>query len=195
MEERLSKDLIKYFFQAPSANGLLVFEDNEYLGVVLKKDIEFGITTKNFKLFENINFIRISEIEDIIFKENNKKSAKVPVVDKSGNLLKIITYDEFLSHFYFDDFITGFKPNSVFDDLDHPIFITNFFKRCLYTNKKGFELAEFDIIGKNISNLLKKFEIKKMDKGMLLEKNGKMYTLYISHSETKNFYFLVYDFF
>ncbi len=193
--ENVAKDLIKYFFQAPTANGLLVFEDTEYLGVVLKKDIEFGIKEGNFKLFENINFIKISNVENIIFKEENKKNSRVPVIDKVGTLLKIISYDEFVSHFYFDDFLKNFKVSNVFDYADCPIFVTNFFKKCLYANKRGLEFAGFDIIGKNISLLLKKFKVKKMEKGLLLEKDDNIYNLYITHSEAKNFFYFIYSFF
>ncbi len=43
MDTELIKDLMELFFHAPMANGILVFEDNDYLGVVLKRDIEIGI--------------------------------------------------------------------------------------------------------------------------------------------------------
>ncbi len=195
MELALAKELMKYFFQAPSVNALLVFEDNEYLGIVLKKDIEFGITSGNFKLYENINFIKPSEVTDIIFKENNKKNSRIPVIDKTGGLINIISYEEFLSHFYFDEFIQNFKLSPIFDNLDYPMLITNYFKKCIYANKMAFEIAEFDIIGKSILHLFKKFEIKKLENGLNLEKNGETFNLIISQSRTKNFTYFVYHFF
>ncbi|MGC8771760.1 MAG: PAS domain-containing protein [Brevinematia bacterium] len=186
---------MKYFFQAPSVNGLLVFEDNEYLGVVLKKDIELGIATGVFNLYENINFLKVNEMANIIFKENNKKNSKLPVIDKTGALIKFISYEEFQSHFYFDEFIEGFKIANVFDNIDYPFLITNYFKKCIYANKKAFEIAGFDIVGKSISILLKKFEIKRVENGLILERNGEAYNLMIHHSETRNFTYLVYNFF
>lgn len=194
MEIDLARELMKYFFQAPTANGILVFEDNEYLGIVLKKDIEFGIATGNFNLFENINMVKPVDLIQIISKDNKKRNVKIPVIDKSGKLIRIITYEEFNSQFNFEEFEQTFKIPSVIDYLEYPLIITNCFKKCLYANKNAFELAGFDIPGKKITSLLKKFEIKKFENGLLLEKDNKIYHLVISKSESKNFLYFVYNF-
>jgi hypothetical protein len=194
MELELARELMKYFFYAPHANGILVFEDNEYLGVVLKKDVEYGITSGNFKLFENINILKVNELSTLLFRESSKKNAKVPVIDKAGNLIRIISYEEFISQFYFDEFVKNFKSGAFLDNLDYPLVITNCFKKCLYANKMAFNLAEFDFLGKSINLLLKKFEIKKIDRGLVLENKKDRFTLFISKSENKNFLYYVYNF-
>ena len=194
-ENELIKDLMELFFHAPMANGILVFEDNDYLGVVLKRDIEIGIMDGNFNFFENISFIKLNQLQNSLFKKESLKANKVPVVDKTGKLIRIISFEEFQSQFYFDEFIPHFKEQNVFDNLEHPLVITNHFKKTIYANKSALELMERDIIGKNYSSLLKLFEIQMVEGSMILEKKEEIYQLSISHSLAKNFSYYVYQFF
>ena len=195
MDIELAKELLELFFHAPAVNGILVFEDNDYLGVVLKRDIEIGIMEGNFNLFENINFMKINQIQNSLFKNETIKSTKIPVVDKAGKLIRIISHEEFLCHFYFEDFIEHFKEGNVFDYLDHPLVITNHFKKTIYANKKALEWIEKDFIGKNFTSVLKQFDIRITSGEMFIEKKETYYRLFISHAAAKNFSYYVYQFF
>jgi hypothetical protein len=195
METELAKNLMELFFHAPAVNGILVFEDNDYLGVILKRDIEIGVMEGNFNLFENINFMKLAQLPPVLFKNEGLKNIKIPVVDKTGNLIRIISYEEFLSQFFFDEFINHFKTENVLDHLEHPVVITNHFKKTVYLNKSALELIERDILGKNLSIFLKTFDIKMDGEQMFLKKKDHEYRLVISSSSSKNFSFFVYQFF
>jgi hypothetical protein len=190
----LAKKLMQLFFLAPAAHGALVFEDNDYLGVVLKRDIEIGIMEGCFSLFENINLIKMSQLTQTLFRNNNSKNLLLPVIDKGGTLLRIISYEEFQCHFFFDEYIPHFKIQGVLDDLECPLVITNHFKKAIFANRKALELIERDIEGRNFSDFLKQFNIKNVGYFMIVEKKGLSYNLIISHSENKNFSYYFYLF-
>jgi len=194
MEIELAKDLMKLFFRAPAANGILVFEDNDYLGVILKRDIEIGIAEGNFNLFENINMIRVVQLPQILFKSNTSRNLQVPVIDKAGSFIRIISYEEFMSQFFFEEYLNHFKIQNVFENLEHPLVITNHFKKTLFANKQALELIKSDIEGKNFCEILKQFEIKKVRTFLWVEKGKNSYQLIVSHSESKNFSYYVYLF-
>ncbi len=149
----------------------------------------------NFNFFENISFIKLNQLSNSLFKNDSSKNNKVPVIDKAGKLIRIISYEEFLSQFFFDEFITHFKEQNVFDNLENPLVITNHFKKTVYANKAALELMERDIVGKNFSSILKLFEIQIVEGSMILEKKEEIYHLVISHSQAKNFSYFVYQFF
>lgn len=195
MEVELAKELMQYFFHAPGANGILVYEDNDYLGIVLKRDIEIGIMEGNFNLFENINFVRLNQITGVLFKNENIKNAQIPVIDKTGKLIRIISQEEFQCHFYFDEYIGHFKEQLVLDNLEHPFIMTSHFKKTIYANKAALELFEKDIIGKSFNLILKLYQIKIKDNLMVLEKNENTYNLIISHSCTPQFSCFIYQLF
>ncbi len=194
MEIELARSLMNLFFQAPAAHGILVFEDNDYLGVVLKRDIEIGIMEGSFNLFENINMIKLNQLTQVVFKNQTSKNLQVPVIDKAGSLMRIISFEEFQCQFYFDEYTPHFNIQNVLDELEHPLVITNHFKKTIYANKKAMEMLECDIEGKNFSEILKHFEIKTIGTFMLIENCKHSYNLIISHSETKHFSYFVYLF-
>jgi hypothetical protein len=193
-EIELAKELMELFFHAPAANGILVFEDQDYLGVLFKRDIEIGMSEGNFRLFENINLIKVSQLDEVLFKNGSSRNGKIPVVDKAGQLIRIISQEEFLCHFFFDEYLQHFKTQSVLDHLEHAVIITSYFKKIIYANKKALELIQNDIIGKSFSSVLKLFEIKSADSFMELEKDGRFYRLSISASVSKSFSYFVYQF-
>lgn len=195
MEDQLAKSLLQLFFQAPLVNAILVFEDNDYLGVVFKKDIERGIMTGNFQLFENISFIRTDDLQTVLFSHQVTKSVRIPVIDKVGNLIRIISYDEYMSQLFFEKFIFKFDLESVLDNLDHPLIITNHFKKTLYLNKKALEMIEKDFLGRKIPELMKSFNVEMSGDKIILTKDDKTYHLVINNSSMKNFSFILYQFF
>ncbi len=195
MDDAVAKNLLQLFFQAPLVNALLVFEDNDYLGVVFKRDIERGISTGSFQLFENISFIRSDDLQTVLFSHQVTKSVRIPVIDKVGNLLRIISYDEYMSQLFFEKFIFKFDLEAVLDNLDHPLIITNHFKKVLYLNKRALEMIEKDFLGRKMSELLKNFTVEMVNDKMILTKDEAIYHLVINHSSMKNFSFIIYQFF
>lgn len=195
MDDHLPKRLLQLFFKTPLVNALLVFEDNEYFGVVLKRDVELGMRDNDFKLFENINVIDVYELPTVLFSHNITDNALIPVIDKTGNLIKIISYTEFESQFYFDEFIGGFLIDEVISNLDHPIIITNHFKKILYLNNRAFLMIGKDYLGGKFSDLIKSYDIEIVGDKMIVSKDDKMYHLSINYSATKKFAYHVYQFF
>lgn len=193
-DPEVAKRLMELFFQAPAAHGILVFEDNDYLGVVLKRDIEMGIAEGKFVLSENLNFVNVKELSGLLFRDNGV-GAKIPVIGKDGVLIRIITHDEYVCQFHFDSYLPHFKEQNALDYLEHPLVITNHFKKAIYANQKAMELLETDVAGKNLTPILKSFHMNMVKDSMILEKNGELFRLTISHSLSKSFSYYVYQFF
>jgi transcriptional regulator with PAS, ATPase and Fis domain len=195
-QNHLAQHLLQLFFQAPLVNALLVFEDHDYLGIIFKKDIQIGITEQNFDLELNINFIDAAEVRDIILSpDREKESLKIPVVDKEGHLIKIISFSEFESQFYFNHFLESFSLEHIWDHMDHPLIITNHFNKVLYLNKEAFIMAGKDLLGSRLNKFLNQFEIEIIQDRMTLTRGDKMYHLVISHSHDDTFDYQIYQFF
>ncbi len=195
-QDQLAHRLLQLFFQAPLVNALLVFEDNEYLGVIFKKDIQIGLKENNFDLSLNLNFIQEQEVRDIILSSDKQKDAlKIPVIDKEGHLLKIISFQEFESQFYFNHFLEEFSLEHVWDSLDHPLILTNHFKKVLYLNKQAFLLARKDLLGTKLSQFLNLFEMEMNMDRMILSRIDQMFHLVISHAHSEYFDYQLYQFF
>lgn len=194
MEEAvLAKHLLQLFFNAPLVKGLLVFEDNDYLGVVFKKDVELGVSSRKFVFDEQVNYIRFDEIQALIFCREPGPEIRIPVVDKSGSLIKIISFDEFESVFYFNRFIENFTPEKILDNLGHPLLITNCFKRILYLNKQALMLVQRDYLGERIALYFKNFSIEMIQDNMFLTQGDKSFRLLIGDSNRDGFDYLVYQ--
>lgn len=195
MEEKLARRLLQLFFQAPLVNALLVFEDSDYLGIVFKKDIERGVTSGDFELFENISTISVDQLPAALFGGRATKSAMIPVIDKAGETIGIISYDEFLSQLMFEKYIFRFDLEPVLDNLDHPVLITNTFKKILYLNKEALTLFQKDMAGKAFGAAIKDFEMEMRGEQMIVSRGDEMFRLFISQSPMKNFSFIFYQFF
>lgn len=195
MDDGLAKQLLTLFFKAPLVNALLVFEENDYLGVVLKRDIERGLKEANFELYRNINLIHRDDLGNVLFRHQVTKSVSIPVIDKAGTFVKFISYDEFVSQLYFEKYIFKFDPESVLDNLDHPMIITNHFKKVLYLNKMALEMLQEDALGGKMASILKEFRIEINGDRMFVTKDDMTYYLIINNSSTKNFSYIIYQFF
>ncbi|OHD53424.1 MAG: hypothetical protein A2Y33_14990 [Spirochaetes bacterium GWF1_51_8] len=194
MEKDIAQKLLGLFFKAPLVHALLVFEDNEFFGVVFKRDIELGMREGNFELYENINTIRVDELSSMLFANQATSTTVIPVIDKVGNLVKIMTYEEYESHFHFDRYIANFSVSPVLDNLDHPVVVTNHFKRILYMNNLAMETAGKDYLGWNVNSLLKQFDIEIAGEKMIVTKDDKVFHLHIHYSLAENFSYHVYQF-
>ena len=193
MNLKETKELMELFFHAPAANGILVFDENDYFGVLFKRDIELGLMEQNFDLESNINFIRVSQLSDVLYK-NDAKNIKIPVIDRLGKLIRIISLDEFHCHFEFNHYLPHFKPSFVLDEMDHAMVVTSHFRKVIYTNKTALELFQEDLLGKPLNSYLKKFEMKILGKTMHLYLKNKSYQLIISHSVSRNFSYNLFQF-
>lgn len=194
METDLGRELIRHFFNAPQVEAMLVFEDNEYFGIVLKKDVEMSLVKRNFELGGNINRVKPSQLPLLLFRGEPGKNTRIPVIDKAGNLIRIISYEEYESHFDADTFLPRFRPSATLEGLSHPLVITNHFRKILYANRKALELSRIDLPGKPFSAMLRLFEIRSLSDRMLLENADKKYHLFISASDHKGFSSYLYQF-
>jgi hypothetical protein len=194
MEIEMAKSLMKLFFHAPASHGIIVFEDNDYLGVILKRDIEIGIMEEKFSLYENINMIKVKDLSQTLFRNNASKNLRVPVIDKAGTLLRIISSEEFQCQFFFEEYLPHFKILGVFEEMEHPMVITNHFKKTIFANRKALELTEMDIEGKMFSVFMSRFEIKTVGDFLIVEKKGVSFNLIVSRSESRNFSYFIYLF-
>jgi len=195
MSLKIAQNLMNLFFLAPTVNAILVFDDTEYLGALLKRDLEIGIKKKSFEFFENINLIRMENLEQFVLNDFSKEETRIPVVDKTGELLRIISYREFLSQFHFGKFLQDFQQREVWDYMDHPIIITNHFKKILYLNRQALNLTKKDLIGQRFSRFLKYFDIKIKDDTPLLQHHAQAYRLQKDLSESKEFFYRIYQLF
>ncbi len=189
-----AQQLLQIFFQAPLVNSLLVYEDNEYLGMVFKKDIQLGIQEGVFDLELNINFIEKNEVANFLIREEkDRENLRIPVIDKQGHLITIMTFREFECQFAFHRFLDDFHMDNIWDNLDHPLLITDHFKKVLYLNKEAFLLARKDLLGTRIQPFLKLFSMEIKEDRMLLTHIDRTYELVISLSQHQDFKYQVYQ--
>jgi hypothetical protein len=194
METDIGRELIRHFFHAPQVEALLVFEDNEYFGIVLKKDIEMSLVKKGFELGGNINRVKPAQLPLLLFRGEPGKTTRIPVIDKTGRLQRIISYEEYESQFDTDAYLPHFKPSSTLEGLAHPVVVTNHFRRILYANRRAMETAGMDLPGKPFSALLRLFEIRSLSRRMLIEKGEAHFELLITSSDFKGFSSFLYQF-
>lgn len=173
---------------------MLVFEDNDYLGVVLKKDIEMSLVKGDFELFQNINCVKPAQVAGMLFRGQPDQNVRIPVIDKAGGLIRIISYEEYLSCFHYSEMIERLDLFMVFDYLEHAVIVTNHFKKILYANKAALRMAGKDLPGLPFSVFLRLFEIRAS--GPLLEasRDGVGFHVLLSRSESAQFSYIVYQF-
>ncbi len=190
-----ARNLMELFFQAPTVSAILVFDDMEYFGAVLKRDVEIGMREGSFNLFENISLIPIESLERYLFASKADPKTKIPTIDKTGKPIRLISHREFLSQFYFENFLQKFELQNVWDYLEHPLLVTNYFKKILYLNREALLLCGKDFIGKSFSRFSKNFDIKIDGENLLFQKNDHFCRLLMSQSESKDFFYRVYQLF
>ena len=191
----LPRKLLSVFFKAPTAQAALVMEDNEYLGLFFKKDAQIGLKDPDFEFSSNINFIDRSHLKDIFFRNENHFQDLIPVIDKEGRFLRTLSFKEYQSQFFFDDFFQEFSRDGIWDNADFPLLITNGFKKILYMNKKAFLIAEKNLLGKKFHSFLKFFEIEIVRDKMILSRENEVFELRIHISQSKHFEYQIYQLF
>lgn len=194
--EGIAHQLLQLFFQAPLSNALLVYEENDYQGLVFKKDVQLGIQEEGFDLAMNINYIEKQDAADLILKtDTEREQIKIPAIDRQGQLLAFLSYQEFICQFSFHHFLDGFHMDRVWDALDHPLIITDYFKKVLYLNKEALLISRKDLLGQKINPFLRQFSMEIKEEKMVLLHIDKIWELVISQAKTRDFHYWIYQFF
>lgn len=198
-EPSLAKNLLEMFFHAPAANAILVFEENRYRGVILKRDVEMGIAEGHFAMDANVNPVRPEELSGLVFRNGGLSPgsgvpAGVPAVDEEGRLIRILSREEFQCQFFFGDFRKEFDTTGVLASLEHPLIVTDVFLKTVYANEKARDLMGGELEGENLGDRLARFHISSVRDSRFLEKDGRLFRMETVRSESDRFAYRVYLF-
>ncbi|SFB80103.1 hypothetical protein SAMN02745150_00858 [Brevinema andersonii] len=188
------QDIYRIFLECPQVNGGLVFDEGTFIGVLFKKDIELLLNEKDNFIIDKIVFIPTSKLEEFLFTDIPKSRTKIPYFSHSGEVLGTIFYQEFVSEFFPEDFITRLSLLDIFQNYEHPLFIVNRFKTLLYNNKAASELFPENIYGKKIGEILNPFDIYFNEKKMFISRGNQTWQLLIARSIDEHFFYNIYQF-
>jgi len=188
------QDIYRIFLECPQVNGGLVFDEGTFIGVLFKKDIELLLNEKDNFIIDKIVFIPISNLEEFLFTDIPKSRTKIPYFSYSGEVLGTIFYQEFVSEFFPEDFITRLSLLDIFQNYEYPLFIVNRFKTLLYNNKAASELFPENIYGKKIGEILNSFDIYFNEKKMFISRSNQTWQLLIARSIDEHFFYNIYQF-
>lgn len=188
------QDIYRIFLECPQVNGGLVFDEGTFIGVLFKKDIELLLNEKDNFIIDKIVFIPISNLEEFLFTDIPKSRTKIPYFSYSGEVLGTIFYQEFVSEFFPEDFITRLSLLDIFQNYEYPLFIVNRFKTLLYNNKAASELFPENIYGKKIGEILNSFDIYFNEKKMFISRGNQTWQLLIARSIDEHFFYNIYQF-
>lgn len=188
------QEIYRIFLECPQVNAGLVFDEGTFVGALFKKDIELLLNEKDNFIIDKIVFIPISKLEEFLFTGIPKSRTKIPYFSHSGEVLGTIFYQEFVSEFFPEDFITRLSLLEIFQHYEHPLFIVNRFKTLLYNNKAASELFLENIYGKKIGEILNSFDIYFNEKKMFIKRNNQIWQLLIAHSIDEHFFYNIYQF-
>ncbi|MGL4389123.1 MAG: hypothetical protein ACRCTJ_07010 [Brevinema sp.] len=187
------QNIYHLFLTYPYLNALLVFDDHEFAGILLKKDIESALKSKDSFLIDKINKVSKEDLEKSIFNENPKLNMKIPFISLTGEIQDLMSYDEFVSEFFPEDFSQRLSLQEVFFCLSHPLVIMNRFKRILYLNKSAEELLSEKARGEKITDVMLGFQINCEGDRILIHRQKEMWKLIISESESKFAFYFIYQ--
>lgn len=179
------QNIYHLFLQFPYLNACLVFDNNNFSGILLKKDLEDSLKMNDNFLVDKIINISKDAVEELLFNETPKLKMQIPFISLMGEVQGLIFYDEFVSEFFTDDFLTRLSLQEVFGNLMHPILIMNRFKRILYLNKKAEEIFSQQALGQKVSDVMLSFDINCGDDNrILISRQHECWQLLISESVT-----------
>jgi len=187
-------ELLNLFYQAPSVQGLLVFQNNEYQGVVFKRDIERIMREEGCDLGSLLQPLSVAQIEEFVFSKEPTPHTLVPAIQMDGTLVRFLTFKELRWYFHPEEFSVGMM-EVLLRSLEHPLVVCTHFKRVVYQNQKAFELFESDLLGKNIYTALRMWLVEEEDGFFVVYSDKGRHRLFISHAETKEFSLFVFQFF
>ncbi|MGL4367390.1 MAG: hypothetical protein ACRCTQ_03825 [Brevinemataceae bacterium] len=182
------------FLEYAYLNGCLIFEENEFKGIFLKKDLEQMLKVNDHFIIDKKISISSDNIEDILFNQPPNLKMRIPYINFNGQILGLLLYEEFVSEFFPQDFQTKLSLVEIFDYHEHPILILNIFKTILYLNNKAQDLLSQEAFGKKISNVLLGFQMSFDNHIILTNQDNHSWYLTISHSFSTHATYQIYQF-
>lgn len=176
--------IYQMFLEHPHLNACLVFNSNEFQGILLKKDLEQNLYRTKNDISKLIIKMQTEHIEDILFHDPPNIKTKIPYINPSGKLMGVMLYEEFVSEFFTEDLVTKISYKELLDYYEHPVVILNQFKTILYLNKLADELLSEKVFGMKISDALLAFDIEFDDDRMILRRQDEAWSLFIAKSKT-----------
>ena len=186
--------IYQLFLEYSHINACLVFEDQIFQGILLKKDLERKLSDTDDSILENIIKIPVENLEDILFNEPPSIRMKIPYINCNGEILGVLLYDEFVSEFFPLDFATRLSLQEVFTYYENPIIILNQFKTILYMNNAGRELLSEKVLGIKISDALLAFQIGHEGEQLIIMRQEEQWSLIISKSQSPHAFYYIYQF-
>ncbi len=186
--------IYQLFLEYSYINACLVFEDQNFQGILLKKDLERKLSDNDDCILDHIIKIPLENLEDILFNEAPSIRMKIPYINSSSKILGVLLYDEFVSEFFPLDFTTRLSLQEVFTYYENPIIILNQFKTILYMNNAGRELLSEKVLGIKICDALLAFQIGHEGEQMTITRQEEHWSLIISRSQTPHASYYIYQF-
>ncbi|MGL4394877.1 MAG: hypothetical protein ACRCS8_06615 [Brevinema sp.] len=190
------QNIYHLFLQYPYLNAVLVFDDlqtSEFIGVLLKKDIENALKSQDNFLIDKISKVSKDSLEQVIFNESPKITMKAPFISLMGEIQDDISYDEFVSEFFPEEVEHRLSLQEVFYDLNHPLMILNRFKRILYLNRAAEELLSEKARGEKVSDVMLAFQLNCDDERIYIHRQEEIWKLIISESKSKSALHYIYQ--
>ena len=186
--------IYQLFLEYSYINACLVFEDQNFQGILLKKDLERKLSDTDDCILDHIIKIPLENLEDILFNEPPSIRMKIPYINSNGEILGALLYDEFVSEFFPMDFATRLSLQELFNYYENPILILNQFKTILSMNSAGRELLSEKVLGIKIGDALLAFQIGHEGEQMTITRQEEKWSLIIFKSETPHASYHVYQF-
>ncbi len=172
------------FLEQAHLKSCPVFRDNDFIGILFKKDLEQHLKSSNNDISEIIVPVSMEHLEEFLFYDTPNFKSKIPYLSPSGKVTGHLLYDEFVSEFFPEDFVTKLSLSEVFDYCEYPILILNQFKTIIYINNFAKDLLSERIFGIKAVDALISFEIDSYKGSTILKRQGEQWKLMISESKT-----------
>ena len=186
--------IYQLFLEYSYINACLVFEDQNFQGILLKKDLERKLSDTDASILDHIIKIPLENLEDILFNEPPSIRMKIPYINSNGEILGALLYDEFVSEFFPMDFATRLSLQELFNYYENPILILNQFKTILSMNSAGRELLSEKVLGIKIGDALLAFQIGHEGEQMTITRQEEKWSLIIFKSQTPHASYHIYQF-
>ncbi len=186
--------IYQLFLEYSYINACLVFEDQNFQGILLKKDLERKLSDTDDSILDHIIKIPLENLEDILFNEPPSIRMKIPYINSNGEILGALLYDEFVSEFFPMDFATRLSLQELFNYYENPILILNQFKTILSMNSAGRELLSEKVLGIKIGDALLAFQIGHEGEQMTITRQEEKWSLIIFKSQTPHASYHIYQF-
>lgn len=181
--------------ECPYVTGALVLNDGAYEGVLFKKDVEALLKEEDDFFIDKIMPIHPLELEKYLFSGKPRSKNMIPCISNEGKILSSLSYEEFISEFYTEDFRLRFSLMDVFGAYEHPLLILNRFKTVIYANKEAENIFGCNSFGSKLSLLLEGFDVSICEEKMLIIHDNKQWELFVARSQTPSFCYDIYQFF